>query len=288
MQLNFTHHMISNGNVSLSVNVTGTGEPLLLIHGYPETHMGWYELVPELSKRYTVICPDLRGNGASDKPVGDSDHSNYSKRTMAQDMIAIMDALGFEQFKVVGHDRGARVTHRLCLDYPDRVIKAVLLDIIPTRTLYETVNQQVASAYFHWFFLIQAAPLPEKLIAGDPMAYLHLAFGARIGGVDALAPEALTAFEDNFSNPDVVHATCEDYRAGASIDLEHDKADEDKNIQCPLLVVWGTLGPMGQLYDVLASWQEKAVNVKGLGLECGHYPAQEKPEALLTALAEFL
>jgi len=288
MQLNFRNQMVKNGDTNISVNVAGSGEPLLLIHGYPETHLGWYKVVPELAKKYTVICPDLRGNGASDKPVGAGDHSNYSKRTMASDMVAIMDELGFDQFKVVGHDRGARVTHRLCLDYPERVSKAALLDIIPTRTLYESVNQEVASVYFHWFFLIQAAPLPENLIGGNPLQYLHWGLGARIGGVEAIDPEVLTAFEQNFQDPAVIHATCEDYRAAASIDLEHDKADSDRKVQCPLLVVWGALGPMGKLYDMLSTWEGKAENVQGLGLECGHYPAQEKPAELLAALDEFL
>ena len=288
MNLNFNNKIISNGEVNLSVNITGQGEPLLLIHGYPETHLGWHRLVPELAKKYTVICPDLRGNGASDKPVGAEDHSTYSKRTMAADMIAIMDELEFDKFRVIGHDRGARVAHRLCLDQPERVSKAVLLDIIPTLTFYETVNKDVASVYFHWFFLIQKAPLPEKLIAGDPKQYLYWGLGGRIGGVEAVDPEVLAAFEENIQNPEVIHATCEDYRAAASIDLEHDRADSDKNIQCPLLVVWGALGPMGKLYDILATWQDKAKNVQGLGLECGHYPAQEKPEELLAALEKFL
>ena len=288
MNLNFRNEVVSNGDVNVSVNITGRGEPLLLIHGYPETHLGWHKLVPDLAKKYTVICPDLRGNGASDKPVGTEDHSNYSKRTMASDMIAIMDELGFDEFRVMGHDRGARVTHRLCLDYPERVSKAVLLDIIPTLTFYETVTTDVASVYFHWFFLIQKAPLPERLIAGDPKQYLYWGLGGRIGGVEAVDPEVLAAFEENIQNPEVIHATCEDYRAGAGIDLEHDRADSGKKIQCPLLVVWGTLGPMGKLYDVLATWQDKAVNVQGLGLECGHYPAQEKPEELIAALEKFL
>jgi haloacetate dehalogenase len=288
MQLNFRNQIVKNGDVNVSVNVTGSGAPLLLIHGYPETHLSWHKIVPELAKRYTVICPDLRGNGASDKPVGAPDHSNYSKRAMASDMIAIMDELGFDRFKVVAHDRGARVTHRLCLDYPDRVSKAVLLDIIPTSTLYETVNKDVATAYYHWFFLIQNAPLPENMIAGNPLSYLHWALGARIGGIDAVDPEVLAALEKNFQNPDVIHATCEDYRAGASIDLEHDKADSDSKIQCPILVSWGTLGPMGKMYDILSVWQDKAVNVQGLGLECGHYLSQEKPEELLAALNDFL
>lgn len=287
MNLDFKTQIVSNGDVNISVNVTGQGEPLLLIHGYPETHLGWYKMVPELAKKYTVICPDLRGNGASDKPAGAEDHSNYSKRAMASDMIAIMDELGFDKFKVVGHDRGARVTHRLCLDYPERVTRAVFLDIIPTLTLYETVNQDVATVYFHWFFLIQKAPLPENLIGGDPIQYLHWGLGGRIGGVEAVDPEALAAFEENMQDPDVIHATCEDYRAAASIDLEHDRADSDKKIQCPLLVVWGNLGPMGKLYDIMSTWQGKAENVQGLGLECGHYPAQEKPDELLAALADF-
>lgn len=163
----------------------------------------------------------------------------------------------------MGHDRGARVTHRLCLDYPKRVVKAVLLDNIPTRTLYESVNQAVASVYFYWFFLIQDAPLPESLIGGDPINYLHGGLGARLGGVDALHPDALVAFERNFQDPAVIHATCKDYRAGATIDLEHDKVDSDNRIQCPLLLVWGTLGPMDKLYVILATWQDKALTCRG-------------------------
>ena len=288
MSLNFRKQIVKNGDVNISVNVMGSGEPLLLIHGYPETHLTWHKIVPELAQRYTVICPDVRGNGGSDKPVGGPDHSNYSKRALASDMIAIMDELGFETFKVVGHDRGARITHRLCLDYPSRVTKAVLLDIIPTRTLYETVNKDVATAYFHWFFLIQKAPIPETLIGGNPIKFLHWGLSTRIGGIDAVDPVALADFEKNFLDPDAIHATCEDYRAGATIDLEHDKADSDAKIQCPLLVIWGNLAPMGKYYDVLSTWQDKALDVRGFGLECEHYIAQEKPAELLAALDEFL
>ena len=288
MSLNFRNQIVKNGDVNISVNVMGSGEPLLLIHGYPETHLTWHKIVPELAQRYTVVCPDVRGNGGSDKPVGAADHSNYSKRALASDMIAIMDELGFETFKVVGHDRGARITHRLCLDYPSRVTKAVLLDIIPTRTLYETVNQNVATAYFHWFFLIQKAPIPETLIGGNPLRFLHWGLSTRIGGVEAVDPVALADFEKNILDPEVIHATCEDYRAGATIDLEHDKADSDAKIECPLLVIWGNLAPMGKYYDVLSTWQDKALDVRGFGLECEHYIAQEKPAELLAALEEFL
>jgi len=288
MSLNFRKQIVKNGDVNISVNVMGSGEPLLLIHGYPETHLTWHKIVPELAQRYTVICPDVRGNGGSDKPVGAPDHSNYSKRALASDMIAIMDELGFETFKVVGHDRGARITHRLCLDNPTRVTKAVLLDIIPTRTLYETVNKDVATAYFHWFFLIQKAPIPETLIGGNPIKFLHWGLSTRIGGIEAVDPVALADFEKNFLDPDAIHATCEDYRAGATIDLEHDKADSDAKIQCPLLVIWGNLAPMGKYYDVLSTWQDKALDVRGFGLECEHYIAQEKPAELLAALDEFL
>ncbi|RRJ85080.1 alpha/beta fold hydrolase [Aestuariirhabdus litorea] len=285
----FEQRFVRSGDLSICVYIAGEGEPLLLIHGYPETHLCWWDLAPKLvAEGYQVICPDLRGYGASDKPVGTADHANYSKRAMASDMIAIMDALGHERFRVVGHDRGARVTHRLCLDHPDRVLNATLIDIIPTRTFYEQVTHASAQAYFHWFFLTQPHPLPERLIGGDPLIYLHRGLGSRLGGVEAIEPEVLAAFEANMTDPAVIHATCEDYRAGATIDLEHDRADQHKKISCPLLVVWGTLGPMGQLFDVLATWQDKAIDVRGAGLECGHYPAQEKPDELLALLNDFL
>lgn len=288
MDLGFTTQRVMSGDVAISVNTVGQGEPLLLIHGYPETHLTWYAVIPELAKQYTVVCPDLRGYGASDKPAGEPDHANYSKRAMAQDMIAVMDALGFDRFRVVAHDRGARVAHRLCLDHPQRVSKVALVDIVPTTTLYDEVTREVATAYFHWFFLIQPAPLPEKLIGGDPKAYLHMGLGMRTGGLASLDEDVLRSFEESFCDADAIHASCEDYRAAASIDLEHDRADSDKKIECPLLVIWGTEGPMGRCFDVPGTWESKATSLSRLGIASNHYVQQEAPGAFLDALAAFL
>lgn len=284
---NFRAERIRASEVTLNVALGGTGPPLLLLHGYPQTHAMWYKIAPALAADFTVIAPDLRGYGDSDKPPGDPEHATYSKRAMARDVVELMTALGFERFAVAGHDRGARVTHRLCLDNPARVTRAAVLDIAPTYTMFATADKEFGEAYYHWFFLIQPYDLPERLIGADPEYYLRtkIARWSRNPGVftEAALGEYLRCFRD----PATIHATCEDYRAAASIDLVHDAADLERRIACPLLVLWGAKSFIGKKYDVLAVWRERAADVRGRGLPCGHYLAEEAPEETCVELRRF-
>ncbi len=266
----------------------GEGPPILLLHGYPQTHVMWHKIAPGLAESFTVVAADLRGYGDSGKPESDVCHTNYSKRAMAQDQVELMAGLGFERFAVVGHDRGARVTHRLALDHPERVEKAAVLDIAPTLTMYEGADMAFARAYYHWFFLIQPYDLPERMISSDPIYYLERKIGAWSRTDGAFTPEALREYKRCFDDPAMIHASCEDYRAAASIDLEHDRADADRKVTCPLLALWGGRGVVGQTYDVLATWREKAEDVRGKALDCGHYLPEEQPEETLKALLAFL
>ncbi len=266
----------------------GEGPPLLLLHGYPQTHVMWHKIAPALAERFSVVAADLRGYGDSGKPPRDVCHTNYSKRTMAKDQVELMAGLGFDHFFVVGHDRGARVTHRMALDHPERVEKAAVLDIAPTLTMYEGTDMAFASAYYHWFFLIQPFDLPERLIGADPGYYLErklAAWGRREG---AFTPEAVAEYRRCFDDPATIQATCEDYRAAASIDLEHDRADAGRKIGAPLLVLWGGRGVVAATYDVLATWREKAEDVRGRALDCGHFLPEEEPEETLKELLAFL
>ena len=267
----------------------GEGPPLLLLHGYPQTHVMWHRVAPLLARTRTVVCPDLRGYGDSGKPPGDPAHETYSKRSSARDVAALMTSLGFARFAVAGHDRGGRVTHRLCLDHPHRVSRAAVLDIVPTRTLFAATNKAVATGYFHWFFLIQPAPVPETLIGGAADFWLDRLLGAwSKGGASPITPEAMAAYRRAFRDPATIHATCEDYRAAATIDLVHDEADQDARIACPLLVLWGEHGLMHRHFDVLATWREKASGpVDGKALPCGHFLPEEAPEATAEALDRF-
>lgn len=279
---------IAANGVALAVRRFGAGPPVLLLHGYPQTHRMWHAVAPALAERFTVVCPDLRGYGDSAKPPGDPHHAAYSKRAMAADMAALMTALGHERFAVVGHDRGGRVTHRLCLDHPDRVTRAAVLDIVPTHTLFGRWDRAVALAYYHWTFLAQPAPLPERLIGADPDFYLEWKLGSWGTDLDTFAPEALDAYRQAFRNPATIHATCEDYRAGATIDLDHDAADRAARVRCPLLVLWGRQGLMHRHFDVLGTWREKAVDVRGEALDAGHFLAEERPAETRAALRAFL
>ena len=265
----------------------GNGPPLLLLHGYPQTHVIWHKVASRLARHFTVIATDLRGYGDSAKPAGGEAHAAYSKRAMALDQVEVMEALGFGRFFVAGHDRGGRVTHRMALDHGDRVLKAAVLDIVPTRTVYRTIGTEVATGYYHWFFLIQEFDLPERLIGADPEYYLRRKIGhwSRVG--DAFTPAAMAEYIRCFSNPQTIHATCEDYRAAAGIDLEHDEADLDNKITCPLLALWGGRGLVGRNYDVPAIWRERAVDVSGRAVDCGHFLPEEAPEETLSELIRF-
>jgi haloacetate dehalogenase len=265
----------------------GNGPPLLLLHGWPQTHLEWHRLAPMLAQHFTVVATDLRGYGDSSKPPDGEDHEGYSKRAMAKDQVEVMRQLGFDRFLVVGHDRGGRVGHRMALDYPEQVTKLAVLDIAPTYKMYQDVTKEFASTYFHWFFLIQRAPLPETLLAGNGDFFLKTwAFGGLVPTV--ITEEALAEYLRCFEEPATLHAMCEDYRAAATIDLEHDKADLDKRVRCPLLVLWGAKGAMERLYDVLGTWTERATNVQGKALPGGHWLPEQLPKEVYGELMPFL
>jgi len=274
--------------IDIHVTTGGKGRPLLLLHGYPETHVMWHKIAPRLTQRFAVVMPDLRGYGDSAKPRGDERHALYSKRTMAQDQIDVMSALGFSRFQVVAHDRGARVLHRLALDHSDAVERAVMLDIAPTAAMYARSSREFSTAYFHWFFLIQPFDLPERLIGAEPDYWIDRLRGAFAGGSGVFTDDAMAEYRRCFRDPATIHATCEDYRASATIDLEHDAADAAKRVQCPLLILWGAKGVVGRLFDPLALWREKAIDVRGHALPCGHFLPEEAPEETLAALNDFL
>jgi haloacetate dehalogenase len=264
----------------------GSGPPLLLLHGYPETHVMWRKVAPQLAKKFTVVAADLRGYGDSSKPAGGGDHGAYSKRAMAQDQVEVMNSLGFQKFLVVGHDRGGRVAHRMALDHPDSVQKLVVLDIVPTYKVFHTVTKELATSNFHWFFLIQPEPLPETMIGNSAEYWLKSRFTALPS--DAISREAFAEYLRSFRTPEMIHATCEDYRASASIDMAHDEADLQRKINCPVLALWAEKGAMHRQYKVLDTWKERASNVAGKALPSSHFIAEEIPDTLLSELGNFL
>ncbi len=283
----FERRRIDAGEVAINAVIGGAGPPLLLLHGYPQCHVMWHRVAPALAERFTVVATDLRGYGDSGKPKGDTRHEAYSKRRMAQDQVDVMAALGHETFQVAGHDRGARVVHRMCLDHAGRIERAAVLDIVPTHTIFRTLNAQVAFGYYHWLFLAQPYDLPERLIGADPDYYLARKLGhwsASLGGFDEAA---LAEYRRCFSDPATIHASCEDYRAAITVDMEHDEADLERRVGCPLLVLWGAKGLMQKSYDVLATWREKATDATGHALDCGHFLAEEAPEETLAAFEGF-
>jgi haloacetate dehalogenase len=267
----------------------GRGPPLLLMHGHPQTHAMWHLVAPALAQHFTVVMMDLRGYGDSARPNSDAEHAPYSKRDMARDAVAVMHHYGFDRFGVLAHDRGARVAHRLALDHPAPVEQLLLLDIAPTLAMYENTNQSFATAYWHWFFLIQPPPLPEALIESDPVRYVRSVMGHRHAGLDAFAPDALVEYERCVQIPGTAHAICEDYRASATIDLAHDRADAEagRKLTQPLRVLWGEHGAVGQCFDVLALWRERATDVSGSSLPCGHYIAEEAPDLVISQVLDF-
>lgn len=275
--------------IAINYASAGTGPPILLLHGHPQTHVVWRKVAPRLvAAGYQVIAPDLRGYGDSDKPESDPSHLPYSKRVMAGDQVALMGHLGHKTFSVVGHDRGGRVAHRLALDFPDAVERLAVLDIAPTRTMYAQTNQEFATRYFWWFFLIQPDGLPEKMIASDPEYFLrrHIAGQVKIEG--SVEEAVIAEYLRSYSDPATLHAICEDYRAAASIDLDHDQADQASRINAPLLAIWGEQSVVGELYDVKATWQEKANRVSGVALSCGHAIPEEAPAELTGHILRFL
>jgi len=270
----------------------GSGPPVVLLHGFPQTHALWAGTAPELARDHTVVVPDLRGYGDSGKPADAPDHAPHSFRAMAADVAALMARLGHATYAVVGHDRGARVTHRLALDHAEQVTRAAVLDVLPTAHVYAHVDRRLATAYYHWFFYLQPAPVPEDLIAGDPTGYLRSLLGGwGSAALDAHSPAQLAEYERCFADPATRHAMLEDYRAAASVDLEHDAADAaaGRRVTCPLLVLWGAKGVVGTgPDDVLAVWRERADDVRGEALDAGHFLVDERPAETLAALRAFL
>ena len=278
----FSLSMIDLGEVQVRVRHGGSGPPLLLLHGHPQTHVMWHAVAPRLARDFTVIAPDLRGYGESSKPKTTPDHMPYSKRVMAQDQIALMRHFGFESFSVAGHDRGGRCAYRLALDHPERMQKLAVLDIIPTGEAFRRADMAFGLGYWHWFFLAQPFPLPERLIGANPDNYYFRS------GRERFHPEALADDLRGCHNPETIHAMCEDYRAAATIDFRLDEADRGrKHIACPLLVLWSTQGDLPKWYDVLSVWREWAEDVRGEAIEGSHYFVEEMPEVTFNTLHTF-
>ena len=264
------------------------GPALLLLHGYPQTHVIWHRVAPRLAQRFNVVATDLRGYGDSAKPMTAPDHAPYSKRAMAADQVAVMRALGFERFHLVGHDRGGRVGHRLAMDHAARVLSLTVLDIAPTLAMYEATDEAFARGYWHWFYLIRPAPVPERMIGADPLLYLRDKMGESLAR-HVFEPGAWAEYVRCFT-PGAIHASCEDYRAAASIDLEHDRADRaaGRKLACPVLALWGALGIVEKCFRPLDEWRRVADDVRGRALPCGHYIPEEQPDALLEDLETFI
>jgi haloacetate dehalogenase len=278
---------VATGDSGVHCVVGGSGPALLLLHGHPQTHAMWHKVAAGLARRFTVVAADLRGYGDSAKPPGGGDHATYAKRAMAGDLARAMTLLGHDRFHLCGHDRGGRVAHRLALDHGARVERLAVLDIAPTREMYRGTTEAFARAYWHWFFLIQPAPLPERAIGADPVAWLDQIMSRGRAGLGAFDARALAEYRRCFADPAAIHATCEDYRAAATIDIAHDDADGERKLAMPLLALWGGEGVVARCFDPLALWHARAADVTGLALPCGHYLAEEAPDALLAELLAF-
>jgi haloacetate dehalogenase len=278
------------GGLRSHARVAGSGPAVLLLHGYPQTHVMWHQVAPVLAREHTVVVADLRGYGDSAKPAAGADHAEYCKRSMAGDQVALMAMLGFDVFAAVGHDRGGRVVHRMCLDHPDVVTRAAVLDIVPTRHVFATADQHVGLAYYHWFFLAQPADLPERLIGGDPEYFLRRTIHQWSATENPFGDVAVEEYVRCFRDPAAIAASCEDYRAATTIDLEHDEQSvrAGHRVTCPLLVLWGLRSFVGRHYDVLSVWRSYAHDVRGSGIDCGHFLAEEQPQATSVALSAFL
>ncbi len=278
----FKRQRIQTSGATINTVYGGSGPPLLLMHGSPQTHVEWHKIAPRLAESFTVVMTDLRGYGDSSRPLDGENHVNHSKRAMVLDQVEVMRALGFNRFAVVGHDRGGRVAWRLAVEHPAVVSRAAIIDIVPLP--YSNVTREFATQYFHWFFLIQPAPLPETLIGSNPEFWLR----SRLQQREGITPQAFAEYLRCFDDPAAIHAGCEDYRAGATIDIEHANEDGARRVTCPLLVLWGEQGTVGRLNDVLKVWRDFAVDASGKGLPARHFLPEQVPEETLAELLAFL
>ncbi len=283
----FEERKVSTSGAAINLVMGGSGPPLLLLHGYPQSHAMWHKVAPRLAEQFTVVAADLRGYGDSDKPAGDPEHLTYSKRAMARDQAEVMESLGFSSFFLAGHDRGARVSHRLTKDYPERVLKLATLDIIPTHRMFQIVNKEMASNTFHWFFLIQPHDFPERVIGADADYFIRHSFQRGANWEAIFPPEALAEYLRCSTDPATIHAICEDYRAGASIDLVHDEEDFANKVECPHLVLWSDRGYVGRTQDVLTVWRDYSIQPRGHSMPSGHYIAEELPDETYRELRDF-
>ena len=279
---------LAEGPIEIAYLIGGNGPPLLLLHGFPQTKAIWSQVAPELAKHFTVVAADLRGYGASSKPHGIPDHSTYSKRAMAADQHALMKSLGFNQFFLLGHDRGGRVSHRLAMDFPESVLRLMVLDISPTLTMYDNTSMEFAKGYWHWFFLIQPEPVPETMIGANPEYWLKNHMG-RHAGTGIFTPERWAEYLAGASKPESLHAMCEDYRAAATIDLIHDREDRSlaKKMKMPMRVLWGEHGLVNKCFKPIDDWKEVAGSVSGRAVPSGHYIPEEIPDLLLAEIKDF-
>ncbi|HET9716193.1 MAG TPA: alpha/beta hydrolase [Pseudolabrys sp.] len=286
----FTRREISTSGARIVTLIGGDGPPLLLLHGNPFTHLSWHRVAPVLAREFTVVCTDLRGYGDSEKPHEGAGHSAYSFRAMAQDQVEVMAALGFKQFAAAGHDRGARVLHRMCLDHPDKVLRAAILDIIPQHHLLNNVTKEWATFSWHWFFNVQSDDMPERMMGADPDWFLEKKLAKTKKGLSFFDPQVLAEYKRCFRNPETIHAICEDYRATFGIDLDMDNADfaAGRKVECPVLLLWGATGGVGRNHKPMEIWRKYATNiVEAKALPCGHYLSEEAPKETAEALRKF-
>jgi len=282
-----TQSMTLDEGITIHYRIGGEGPPLLLLHGCPQTHLMWHKLVPILAREFTVVASDLRGYGDSSKPQGLPDHANYAFRAMAADQVALMERLGFASFSAAGHDRGARVLHRMALDFPDRLQRLAFLDILPTTVLYEQTDRHFATSYWEWFFFTQGQGFPEKLLGADPESFLRYELG-HLADDGTIAPEIWNDYLRVLQDKASMHGMCEDYRAGATIDLAHDATDAGRRIEAPLLLLWGANNPVWKRFDMIGTWQKFAGSVVGRPIQAGHYLAEEAPDRVLAELLPFM
>ncbi len=286
----FEYQRVEVEDVTVNCATAGSGPPVLLLHGYPQNHLMWRDVAPALAEDHTVVLADLRGYGDSGKPEPDAAGDAYSKRSMARDQLGLMRELGFAQFQLVGHDRGARVSHRLTLDYPEAVTRLAVLDIVPTRHIWHNVTRDMATAYFHWFFLPVGNGIPEHLIGADPGFWVRSIVGALLGQGASLDAAVMEDYIRCFSDPRTIAGSCADYRSAATIDLVHDDQTfaAGHKLECPVLVLWGSQGFVGRGYHPLSVWQEYAIDVRGEALPTGHFLPEEAPPLVTAALLDFL